>query len=297
MKISIPLLKTDQPNYWCPGCGDFGVLSVVKQTLTELEFHFEDVVLVAGIGCFGKIPNYLNMNSFKVIHGRVLPIAIGIKLANPKLTVIGHSGDGDGYAIGMGHLPHAIRKNIDLTFIVHDNGVYGLTTGQTSPTSMKGYRSKSTPLGSAEEPINPIALAIASGATFVARIYPSGGRKNVEHSVKVLRQAIQHHGFALVDVLQVCKTFNKVNTYDYYNQRIYQLEETGYEPNDRVMAFQKALEWGNEGLPDNGIPIGVFYREEKPAFEDQIPQLKEAGPPAHQPIDSIQISKVAARFR
>ncbi len=297
MKIELPLLKTDQPNYWCPGCGDFGVLSAVKQAISSLDLHFEDVVLVVGIGCFGKISNYMNTNSFKVIHGRVLPVSIGIKVANPKLTVIGHSGDGDGYAIGMGHLPHAIRKNINMTLIVHDNGVYGLTTGQTSPTSVKGYLSKTTPFGNLEEPINPIALAIATGATFVARIYPSGGKKNVEHAVNILKQAIQHRGFALVDVLQVCKTFNKFNTYDYYNQRVYHLEETGYEPNDRVMAFQKALEWGDEATPDNGIPIGIFYREEKPTFEEQIPQLQEAGPPALQPIDDIQVAKVAARFR
>ncbi len=291
MKVELKQLQTPVKNLWCPGCGDFGILTAIKRAVVELGIDIENVVFVMGIGCHGKMANYINANTFKVIHGRVLPVALGIKMANHKLTVIGHSGDGDAYGIGMGHFPHAIRRNLDMTLIVHDNMVYGLTTGQVAPTSQKGYVSKTTPYGNIENPINPIALAIASGATFVARVFPS----HLTHTINVFKQAIQHRGFALVDVLQVCHTFNKVNDYNYYKKRTYILEETDYQPNDRVEAFRKALEWGDEGIPGNGIPVGIFYKEDQPTFEEQIPALRN-GPLAQQPLENINIDMLAENF-
>jgi len=281
--LEIRDLKTPAVNTWCPGCGNFGVLRAFKEALVELGLEREQVVAVSGIGCHGKICNYINVNSFHVIHGRVLPVITGIKLANPELVVVGFAGDGDAYSIGIGHLPHTIRRNVDVKYIVHDNMVFGLTTGQVTPTSPLGFRSRSTPFGSPEEPINPLTFALASGATFVARGFP--GR--ISHLKTLIKQAIQHKGFALIDVLQPCVTFN--DTWRFYNERVYELEKGDHDPSNWKEAYEKALEWGDR------IPIGLFYKEEKPTFMDRLPQL--SGQPLVRRSLEIEISRFLKEFR
>jgi len=254
-----------------------------RRALVELGLRREEVVIVSGIGCHGKIGNYVNVNSFHVIHGRVLPVITGIKLSNPELVVVGFAGDGDAYAIGLGHLPHAIRRNVDVTYIVHNNMVFGLTTGQVTPTSPLGFKTRSTPFGSPEEPINPITLALSLGATFVARGFP--GR--LSHLKSLIKQAIEHKGFAFIDVLQPCVAFN--NTWKFYNERVYELEGEGHDPSDWKAAYEKALEWGDR------IPIGLFCKEEKPTLRERLPQL--AGEPlVRRPLE-IEIGKFLEEFR
>lgn len=276
---------------WCPGCGDYGILNALRQALAELEIYPHEVVLVSGIGCGSKLPDYIRANGFTTLHGRALPIAQGIKLANPKLHVIAITGDGDGYGIGGNHFLHALRRNPDITHIVENNMVYGLTKGQTAPTSPKGFVSTTTPEGSIERAMNPLALAIAGGATFVARGF-SGEPK---HLASLIARAIRHRGYALVDVLQPCVIFNRINTYDWYRERIYFLEdEPGYDPGNYEMALQKAHEWGDR------IPIGVFYQVEGvPTYEEQVPALKD-GPIATdvlRPLSPEQAEALLAEFR
>ena len=259
--VTMKDLSTKAKVRWCPGCGNFAILIAFKRTLIELQIEPERVVAVAGIGCHGRIVDYINVNSIHTIHGRVIPIATGIKLANKDLMVVGFAGDGDAYAIGLGHLPHAARRNIDIKYIVHDNMVFGLTTGQVAPTSPKGMKTRSTPYGSVEEPLNPIAFALACGCTFVAR----GFSGELEHLKEIFKRALTHRGFAFVDVLQPCVAFN--NTYEYFRKRVYKLEEVGHDPTDFKLAMKRALEWGDR------VPIGVFYSVEKPTLEDEIPQL------------------------
>jgi len=248
------------------------MLMALKTALSELGRDPKDVVVVSGIGCSGKHSHYINTYGFEGLHGRTLPIASGIKLANHDLTVVAVGGDGDGYGIGMGHFIHSLRRNMDLTYIVHDNQIYGLTTGQYSPTSQKGTISSSSPNGSLEEPVNPVLLGLASGATFVAR----GFAGDIKHLSQVILAAIKHKGFALVDVLQPCITFNKVNTFAWFTQRVKKLEDENHDTSDFKAALAKALEWGDR------IPIGVFYNVEKPTYEAQLPQL--ATPLVKQPL-------------
>ncbi len=276
-------LETEATITWCPGCGNFGILQAFKEALIELGLRREQVVAVSGIGCHGKICGYVNVNSFHVIHGRVLPILTGIKLSNPELVAVGFAGDGDAYSIGLGHLPHAIRRNLDLTYIVHNNMVFGLTTGQTTPTSPLGFKTRSTPFGSPEEPINPLTFALASGATFVARGFPG----KLLHLKSLIKQAIQHKGFAFIDVLQPCVAFN--NTWRFYNERVYELEKEGHDPSDWNAAYKKALEWGER------IPIGLFYREERPTLRDRLPQL--AGEPLVRRSLEIKIGRFLEKFK
>ncbi|MFA9435692.1 MAG: thiamine pyrophosphate-dependent enzyme, partial [Candidatus Bathyarchaeota archaeon] len=217
---------TSAVNTWCPGCGNFSILNVVKQTLGELNIEPWDSVAVTGIGCHGKFTDYIGVNGIHTIHGRVLPVATAIKLSNHDLTVLGFAGDGDAFNIGMGHFAHAARRNVDLTYIVHNNLIYGLTTGQTSPTSKRGYVSKTSPRGSWEKAINPLTQALTAGATFVSRAYVG----EFNHFKEVLKQAINHDGFALVDVLQPCISWNKVNTYEFYRDRVFKLEDTSHNP-------------------------------------------------------------------
>jgi len=267
-------LGTPATNTWCPGCGNFGILLCVKEAIVEAGLAQEEVVAVTGIGCHGKLTNYLNVNGFHVIHGRVLPVATGIKLANHDLTVIGFAGDGDAFNIGMGHFPHAARRNVDLVYVVHNNMIYGLTTGQVSPTSAQGMVTKTSPRGEWSRSINPLAQALVSGATFVARGFAGEPR----HLRSLLVQAIKHRGFALVDVLQPCVSFNRVNTYDYFRERCYKLGEEGHDPGDWNKALAKAMEWGQR------IPLGVFFKEEKPLFREGIPHLKR-GPLVKQKVE------------
>lgn len=268
---------------WCPGCGDFSILVALKQALVKAAKMPHEVVVTSGVGCGSKLPHFIRTYGYEGLHGRPLPPASAIKMANHSLTVIAVGGDGDGYGIGVGHFIHTCRRNIDFTYITQDNQIYGLTTGQTSPTSEKGFKTKSTPEGVLEEPVNPIALAITAGASFVAR----GFSGNLPHLADLFYQGIQHRGFALIDVLQPCVTFNKLNTYEYFTKKCYKLDEK-YDPTDKMGAIAKAQEWAD------GIPIGVFYKEEKPTYEDGTPQLK-AGPLVKQPL-TRDLSALLAEF-
>jgi 2-oxoglutarate ferredoxin oxidoreductase subunit beta len=253
-------LITDAQNTWCPGCGNFSIQHTLKNVLADIEKEgqsLDKVVLVSGIGCHAKIADYLNINSFYSIHGRTLPVATGIKLANPDLTVICCAGDGDCYAEGLDHLIFAAKRNIDLTVIVHNNRVYGLTTGQYTPTSPRGFKGKSTPLGTREDPLNPVDLMLASGATYVARGYS----KKMELLRTLIQEGISHKGFAFIDVLQICATFFPVA--DYYTPRVYEL--TGHDRGDFNAACVKAREWDYNG--DAPIALGTFYQKASPLFE------------------------------
>ncbi len=258
-------LGTYAQNTWCPGCGNFGILASVKKALADLEndgLDLNKVAIVSGIGCHAKIVDYINVNSFYSIHGRVPPPMSGIKLANPDLTVIGFAGDGDAYGEGLEHLIFSAKRNIDMTFIVHNNRIYGLTTGQFTPTSPSGFKGRSTPKGSPEDPLNPVELMISSGATFVARGYT----KNMKQLQSLIKAGINHKGFSFIDVLQPCFTF--FNTYDYYNERVYEFTEKDHDASDRNQAFVKAQEW-TYGKGER-IPIGIFYKVEKPTYGERL---------------------------
>ncbi len=279
-------LTTKEKPTWCPGCGDFGILMAVKHALEHLQVEQHKVVMVGGIGCSGKIPYWVNVNAFAALHGRALPVATGIKLANDELTVLVNGGDGDGYGIGVGHFIHALRRNLDITYLVHNNQVYGLTKGQTSPTSDHGFVTNSTPEGVIEEPINPMTLALSAHGTFVARGYAG----DVPHLTDLIIKAINHKGFALVDILQPCYTFNHVNTYDWYGSKIYKLEDTDYLPHNKEQAFAKGLEWTPR------IPIGVLYQEKHATYEEQLPEIKK-NPLVKQGINNINIDSLLKTFQ
>ncbi len=249
---------------WCPGCGDFSVLAALQAALLELELAPHQVCVVSGIGCSSNLPGFLNTYGMHTLHGRSLAVATGLKLANHELKVICTGGDGDGYGIGGNHFVHTMRRNVDLTYIVMDNQIYGLTTGQVSPTSVKGMKTKSTPYGNVENPISPIPLAIVGGATYVARAF--SGRQR--HMVEMMKGAIQHKVFALVDVFSPCVTYNKDNTYQWFSPRVRLLEEQGHDPTDFHQALDRGFQWGDE------IPIGLFWRRtDLPTLEEQEPVL------------------------
>ncbi|VVB68574.1 2-oxoglutarate synthase subunit KorB [uncultured archaeon] len=258
-------LTTYAKNTWCPGCGNFSILSALRTVLAQLDGEgvpIENIVLVSGIGCHAKIVDYLNINSFYSIHGRTLPVATAIKLANPDLKVICLSGDGDSLAEGLDHLIFAAKRNIDLTMILHDNRVYGLTTGQYTPTSPQGFRGKSTPLGSIEPPLNPLELMLASGATYIARGYTHG----LDLLQRLLREAILHRGFSFLDVLQVCVSY--FNMYETYNKRTYQVE--GNDTGSFEQAMKIIRSWNYDGS-DAPIPLGKFYQVDLPGFDQAFP--------------------------
>jgi len=268
---------------WCPGCGNFGILTALNKALVELDIEPHQVLLVSGIGQAGKLPHYTRGNVFNSLHGRPVPPAIGAKIVNPELIVIVVSGDGDAYGEGGNHFIHAMRRNHDITYLVHNNQVYGLTKGQASPTSDPGFVTKTTPYGAAP-PLNPIALAIASGAGFVAR----GFAGDVDHLIQLIKMGISHMGFALIDILQPCPSFNFKNTYGWYREMVYKLNHD-YNPGDKFVAFEKAQEWGDK------IPIGIIYKVEQPTFEEQIPALS-AGPLLKQMIDPTKVDKLLGEF-
>src|SRR5690554_959874 len=243
---------------WCPGCGNFSILSCLKTALEELGKEPHEVLMVAGIGQAAKTPQYISANSFCGLHGRSLPAAVAAKIANKDLTVIVDTGDGDSYGEGGNHFIHNVRRNVDITHFVHDNQIYGLTKGQASPTTAVGHVTPVQRDGNINEPINPLLLAIVSGAGFVARAY-SGDK---EHLVSIMKEAIMYPGYALVDIFQPCVTFNKINTYAYYRERVYRLDES-YDPTNKMAAFEKAMESGDS------LPIGVIYREDKANFHDK----------------------------
>ena len=249
---------------WCPGCGNFGILEAVKDALAKLSIDPHGIVLVSGIGQAAKLPHYLYCNAFNGLHGRAIPVATGIKIANNKLVVLVTSGDGDIYGEGGNHFVHAIRRNVDITVVVHNNQVYGLTKGQASPTSDLGFVTKVQPSGVINAPIHPLGLAIALGAGFVARSF--AGDK--EHLSDMIREGISHKGFALIDTLQWCATFNKKNNFAWYKQRVYKLEPD-YNRANKIKAFEKSLEWGDR------IPIGIIYKDGGLSYEEACGQMKD----------------------
>ncbi|MGI0132858.1 MAG: thiamine pyrophosphate-dependent enzyme [Thermoplasmata archaeon] len=269
----LPLLgKSDTKPTWCPGCGDYGVVAAVEMAVKRLKIPSHNIVIVSGIGCSSNLPHFLSAYGFHGIHGRALPIAEGVRWANHGLTVIATGGDGDGFGIGCGHFVHTMRRNVDLTYVTMDNQIYGLTTGQASPTSMLGQKTKSTPEGVIENPIDPIALALASGATYVAR----GFSGDVKHMADLVANGITHKGFAFVDALSPCVTYNKINTFDFFRQRVYKLETSGHDPTNLVAAWERSLEWGEK------IPIGLFYKADKPTYE-ALEEVLSPGPLVGQP--------------
>lgn len=249
---------------WCPGCGNFNILDCLKTALEELGKEPHDVLMVGGIGQAAKLPQYISANTYCGLHGRSLPAAVAAKIANEKLTVIVDTGDGDSYGEGGNHFLHNIRRNVNITHFVHDNQIYGLTKGQASPTTMEGMVTPAQVHGSMNTPLNPILVAIAGGAGFVARAF--SGRK--EHLVSIMKQAIEFNGYAIVDILQPCVSFNKLNTFAFYNQRVYELDEA-YDPTNKLAALEKSMEF------DYKIPIGVIYKEEKDSFHDKNFILKD----------------------
>lgn len=258
-------LTTPCPPNWCPGCGNFGTWGAFKNAAVKQGWNNTNTTLVAGIGCHSHILNFTKITSFEGLHGRAIPVATGIKLANNKLNVFVFTGDGDCLSEGGNHFIHVCRRNNDLTVVIHDNALFALTTGQTSPTTPFGYKSKSTPFGNHDNPLNPLALAISSGATFVARALSSDLPRLTELMVK----ANQHKGIAVIDVLQPCPTLNKEYTYQFFQQNCYHLNQN-HDVTSKEAAFKKALEWG-----EKQIPMGIFYQMEKPSNEQTLPQIKE----------------------
>jgi 2-oxoglutarate ferredoxin oxidoreductase subunit beta len=244
-------LTTYAENTWCPGCGNFGILTAFKKAIKKSER--EKIAISAGIGCHGKIFDYLNLSGLYSIHGRSMATVQGMKIANPELTVVAFAGDGDAFGEGIAHLIFAAKRNADITVIVHDNGVYGLTTGQYTPTSEKGFKGPSTPRGSIEEPLNPLSLMLEVGATFVARGYPG----KIDHLAEIMARAMDHEGFSFIDVLQPCVTFN--NTYQRYNKLV--------KPLTNSMSYEEAFIAAKK---EDTLPIGVFYRVEKPSFHERL---------------------------
>ncbi len=283
--LEVQSYKSDVKPTWCPGCGDFAVLNATQQALARLQLDPKDVLIVSGIGCSSNFPHFLSTYGFHGPPGRILPAATGVKLANPDLTVIGAGGDGDGYGIGLNHFIHTARRNFDLTYIVMNNQIYGLTTGQYSPTSQEGMVTKSTPEGALDSPVNPIALALGSGATYVSRGF-SGDTKQM---TDLIAGAIEHEGFALVDALSPCVTYNKVNTYPWFRERVYKLEDAGHDTSDLEGAYALSREWFEK------IPIGVFYQVEKPTYEAQDPGIKR-GNPLRQERLLVEPKKLLAEF-
>jgi 2-oxoglutarate ferredoxin oxidoreductase subunit beta len=271
------------PIAWCPGCGNFGILSAVKQALVALGLEPHNVLFVSGIGQAPKLPHYTCGNVFNGLHGRSLPAATGARLVNCDLTVIAIDGDGGAYGEGAGHILAAMRRNIDVTYLVHNNQVYGLTKGQASPTSDAGFVTKTTPLG-AGRPFNPLAVALASEVSFLAR----GFAGDIEYLAGLIRAAIEHKGFSLVDILQPCVSFNHRNTFQWYRERVYKVDEEKYDPADLTAAWAKAQEWGDR------IPIGIIYQKERETFEEliQIPKT----PVVKQSLDPRQFESLLDEF-
>lgn len=249
---------------WCPGCGDFGVLRSLQQAAGKLGVKPENLMVVSGIGCSSNLPGFIHAYGIHSLHGRSVAVATGAHLANTDMKVVCTGGDGDGYGIGIGHFIHAMRRNLDMTYVVMDNQIYGLTTGQASPTTTRGHKTKSTPKGNAEIPLNPVALAIAAGATYVARGF-SGEQKQL---VDLIAGGIAHKGFSLIDVYSPCVTYNKINTYPWFKERVYKLEDTDFDPGDFNTSLSKAFEWGDK------IPLGVLYKVDQTTYEDVEPVLQ-----------------------
>ncbi len=290
---------TDVYADWCPGCGDFGIMNALQMAFAELNLEPHQIVMVSGIGCSGKEPHNVKCYGVHTLHGRTLPFALGIKAANPNLEVVAIGGDGDGLGIGAGHFVNTGRRNIDMTYIIHNNGVYGLTKGQASPTLRRDEKTKALPRPNINEPVNPIGLALIAGFTFAARSYAY----DIRHLKEIIKQGMQHKGMAFIECLQPCPTYNDITTKDWYagedrkdasgkpQSRLYKLEETGFDPivkdcnedwKKKAAAIEKTQEWGDR------IPIGIFYKNElEPTFQERfakrIPLYLEK-PPAKQKL-------------
>lgn len=277
-----------KPN-WCPGCGDFSVQAAIQRAAANVGLEPEQLAVISGIGCSGRISGYINAYGLHGIHGRALPIAQGVKLANRDLTVVASGGDGDGFAIGMGHTVHAIRRNINMTYIVMDNQIYGLTKGQTSPRSSEGFKTKSTPEGSIETTLSPLEIALSAGATFVAQSFSS----DLKQLTSLIEQGIQHEGFSLINVFSPCVTFNKVNTYDWFKENIVNLETVpDYDPSNRVMAMTKLMETGS-------MITGLIYQNKtKKSYENLVSGFREE-PLVNQNLSltESEFDKLVAEFR
>jgi 2-oxoglutarate/2-oxoacid ferredoxin oxidoreductase subunit beta len=254
---------------WCPGCGDYGVLAAVQKALVELQIPQHEVATISGIGCSSNFPGFIETYGMHTLHGRSLPVATGVKMANHALTVLVTGGDGDGFGIGCGHFVHAMRRNVDLTYLVMDNQIYGLTTGQTSPTSRLAMKTKTTPFGNVERPVNPVALALAAGATYVAR----GFSADQKHLTELIKNAIEHKGFSFIDIFSPCVTYNHDNTVQWFRPRVKRLEDNAaYDASDWNAAMEQSQIWGEE------IPIGKFFeRTDVPTLHSLEPVL-DSGP-------------------
>ena len=251
---------------WCPGCGNFGILDAMKDALASIwDISPEKILIISGIGQAAKTPHYLKCNLFHALHGRALPLATGAKIANHGLTILVNSGDGDCYGEGGNHFIHAVRRNIDITLLVHNNKVYGLTKGQASPTSDEGMVTKMQSEGVISETFNPLSVALSLGAGFVAR----GFSGKTGHLSRIIQEGIKHKGLSLIDILQPCVSFNHLNTFDWYRKRVWDLFEEGYIPDDFNKAMELSGMWGDK------IPIGIIYQKEKPSYTDKIHKLKE----------------------
>ncbi len=274
---------------WCPGCGDFGILMAIKTAIVKLKIDPKDVLVVSGIGCSSKLPHYIKTYGIETIHGRALPVATGAKLANKDLHVIVVGGDGDGYGIGMGHLIHTMRRNINLTYVVHNNEIYGLTKGQTSPTSPKGTKTVSTPNGAVETPVNPMALAITGGATYIAK----GFAMDIPHLADLIAKGIDHKGFSIIDVAQPCVSYNKRLTVQWYKERMRNVEdEPGYDPKNKVWAMTEALK-----EQEDEIPVGVYYHSDndRETYIDDLPEDEPQALVKHD-IDNIDIEHLLDNY-
>jgi 2-oxoglutarate ferredoxin oxidoreductase subunit beta len=288
MAVTVKDFASPAKPTWCPGCGDYGIHAALKQALVSVGLEPHEVLIIGGIGCGSKLPDYTYANGFMTLHGRSLPVATGARLANHALKVITIHGDGDGMGLGMGHFIHTARRNIGIVDLLQNNQIYGLTKGQYSPTSDRGFVTKTSPDGAFETAVNPPALALAAGGTFIAR----GFAGDAKHLAVLIAAALEHKGYALVEMLQPCVTFNRKNTYDWYRERVYKLEETDYDPSDRAAAGQKVLEWGER------IPLGILYRSQQPTYEDQVPGI-QAGPIAARELTGLspaEIESLRAEF-
>jgi 2-oxoglutarate ferredoxin oxidoreductase subunit beta len=281
--LGLEIYSGQEPS-WCPGCGNYAIQKSLKEALAELDLAPHEFTIVSGIGQGAKMPHYLSCHTFNGLHGRTLPVSTGLRLANHEMKVIAVAGDGDCYGEGGNHLLHAIRRNVNVKLFVHNNQIYGLTKGQASPTSTEGVVTKTQPFGSLSEALNPLAMAVALDCSFVARGFAGQG----DVLKDLMKEALNHSGFALLDILQPCVTFNKVNTFQWYQERVYTLEES-YDPTDRTRAFEKALEWGER------IPVGIIYRNTRPVFEERIPVLKKL-PLVKQPFSLKEVAEEISRF-
>ena len=266
--------KSDKQPTWCPGCGDFGTMNGMMKALAETGNHPDDTFIVAGIGCSGKIGTYMHSYAIHGVHGRALPVGTGVKLANPNLEVMVAGGDGDGYSIGAGHFIHAVRRNVNMSYIVMDNRIYGLTKGQASPTSREDFETSTTPEGPQQLPVNPLALALAAGGTFIAQSFSTDAKRHAE----LVQQAIEHDGFGFVNVFSPCVTFNDVDTYDYFRDNLVDLAETDHDPSDRDQAKEKILDSSKEYMgilyqDDESVPY-----EEKHGLTENMAEVEDGAP-------------------